>query len=156
MPSTLPSPKPSAPNASVSSNAKKPDYVLDSYALFALLQNEKGRVRVIELVAQAQNDSIALHLSLINWGEIIYAVERRQSAQVAREVMQDIDKMPIALVEVNRARVEAAAHIKSQYAVSYADAFAIALAQELNATLVTGDPEIKSVEPVISLLWLDD
>ncbi len=98
---------------------------------------------------------MTLYLSLINWGEILYAVERRQGVPVAHQVMQDIDQMPIVLAEVNRARVQAAAHLKSQFVVSYADAFAIALAQELGATLVSGDPEIKSVKHLIPVLWLD-
>ena len=38
--------------------------------------------------------------------------------------------------------------------MSYADAFAIALAQELNATIVTGDPEFRSVEKIVDILWL--
>lgn len=50
--------------------------------------------------------------------------------------------------------VLAAAHIKANYAVSYADAFAIALAQELKATVVTGDPEFGGVEKMVDILWL--
>jgi predicted nucleic acid-binding protein len=156
MPSIPLSPKSSSLNAPASESAKKPEYVLDSFALFALLRSEKSQARVAELIAQAQSGSVTLHLSLINWSELLYITERERDALAAQRLKQNIDKMPIALVEVNRARVEAAAHIKSQYAVSYADAFAIALTQELNATLVTGDPEIKSVERVISVLWLDD
>ena len=52
------------------------------------------------------------------------------------------------------ARVLAAAQIKTQYPISYADAFAVALAQELNATIVTGDPEFKQVESIVTLFWL--
>lgn len=155
MPSTPLSPKPSSPNAPPTESAKKPAYVLDSYALFALLQSEKSQARVAELIAQAQSGSITLHLSLINWGELLYITERERDTSAAQRLAQNIDKMPIALAGVSRARVQAAAHIKSQYAVSYADAFAIALAQELDAALVTGDPEIKSVEHIISVLWLD-
>lgn len=98
---------------------------------------------------------MTLHLSLINWGELLYITERERDTPAAQRLAQNIDKMPIALAGVNRARVEAAAHIKSQYTVSYADAFTIALAQEFGATLVTGDPEIKLVEKNISILWLD-
>lgn len=155
MPSIPLSPKSSSLNAPAIENVKKPEYVLDSFALFALLRSEKSQARVAELIAQAQNGSVTLHLSLINWGELLYITERERDAPAAQRLKQNIDKMPIALAPVNRARVEAAAHIKSQYAVSYADAFAIALAQELGATLVTGDPEIKSVEKIISVLWLD-
>ena len=34
------------------------------------------------------------------------------------------------------------------------DSFAIALAEESAATVVTGDPEFKAVEKLIPILWL--
>ena len=37
----------------------------------------------------------------------------------------------------------AAAHIKAGHALSYADAFAVAVAQELDAVMLTGDPEFE-------------
>jgi hypothetical protein len=43
--------------------------------------------------------------------------------------------------------------IKAQYAISYANAF-VAFAQELEATIVTADPEFQKVESVTSILWL--
>ena len=48
------------------------------------------------------------------------------------------------------------AHIKAHYPVSYADAFAVALAQEMDGPVVTGDPEFKRVEDegLISVVWL--
>jgi len=55
---------------------------------------------------------------------------------------------------VNEQRVLAAAHIKAHYPLSYADAFAVALAQELDATVVTGDPEFKTAESLVPVLWL--
>jgi hypothetical protein len=39
-------------------------------------------------------------------------------------------------------------------AISYAGAFAVALAQEMTATLVTGDPEFKRVESLVKIMWL--
>lgn len=47
-----------------------------------------------------------------------------------------------------------AAKIKGRYPVSYADAFAIATTLELEATLVTGDPEYNAVSTLIEILWL--
>ena len=51
-------------------------------------------------------------------------------------------------------RVIGAAHVKARFPVSYADAFVVALAQELKATIVTADPEFKKVESLASILWL--
>ena len=47
-----------------------------------------------------------------------------------------------------------AAHIKAGHAISYADAFAVALAQDRGATILTGDPEFKEVEHLIPIEWL--
>ncbi len=97
---------------------------------------------------------MTLHLSLINWGEIYYTVEREQGSAFARQLVHDIERLPILLMPVDRKRVEAAAHIKSRYSASYADAFAIALAMEIGAELVTGDPEFKSVSTLVPIRWL--
>jgi ribonuclease VapC len=52
-------------------------------------------------------------------------------------------------------RILAAARLKAEYPISYADAFAASLALELGASLVTGDPEFKTIKENLSLLWLD-
>lgn len=68
--------------------------------------------------------------------------------------MRDIRRLPILLSGVNEQRVLAAAHIKAHYPLSYADALAVALAQELDARVVTGDSEFKAVESLVPVLWL--
>ncbi len=149
------SPKPSSPSEPKNVSAKIEPFVLDAHALLVLLQKEKGQERVAELITQAQSGNASLHLSLINWGEISYITERERGEAFADELMRDLEKLPIGLAEVNRARVKSAVHIKAHYPVSYADAFAIALAQELGAAVVTGDPEFKAVEKVVSIFEIN-
>jgi ribonuclease VapC len=60
----------------------------------------------------------------------------------------------VDLIEAGKARALAAAEIKAQYPLSYADAFAVAAAMEFSAAIVTGDPEFKAVESYASVLWL--
>lgn len=148
------SPEPSAPSETPNVNANKPLYILDAFALMAYLQNESGQAQVEKLLAQALNDECDVWMSLINWGEVVYSVAREQGDELANQVIADIDRAPISLIEITRARVAVAARIKSQHRVSYADAFAIALAQEFSATVVTNDPEFRSVQESISILWL--
>ena len=126
------------------------NYVLDTHAIFALLQREVGYEIVASLVERAADD-VALSLSVINFGEIAYITQREQGKDRSTQILDDVRRLPIALYECTEARVLASANIKAQYAVSYADAFAIALAQELGATLVSGDPEMKSVEPLVTI-----
>ena len=44
--------------------------------------------------------------------------------------------------------------IKTQFPISYADALAVSLAQELSAAIVTGDPEFKQIESLLTVLWI--
>lgn len=133
---------------------KKPRYVLDSYALVAYLQNEAEADQVETLLDQAHENSVILHMSFINLGEIAYLVARRRGADRCEEVLKHLTLFPIHYEEVPWERILAAAQVKAQHAISYADAFAVALAQEMDATLVTGDPEFKQVESLIPVLWL--
>jgi predicted nucleic acid-binding protein len=108
---------------------------------------------VARLVA-AQNNEIALYMSLINWGEILYTFERERGVAFADELEQDPDDYPMILMGVDRKRIRAAARLKSMYRLSYADAFAVALAQELKATVITGDPEFRTVADIVSIDWV--
>lgn len=48
----------------------------------------------------------------------------------------------------------AAAHIKAQYPIAYADAFAVAAARSRNATVLTGDPEFEAVGEAVAIDWI--
>jgi ribonuclease VapC len=65
-----------------------------------------------------------------------------------------LEQLPIDLFPVDQPLVRAAAEIKSDHALSYADAFCIATAQRLDATVLTNDPEFESVENLIKIRWL--
>jgi predicted nucleic acid-binding protein len=131
-----------------------PAYVLDSFALFAYFQAEAGGPAVRGLFESAIDERAALHVSLINVGEIYYIVRRAKGDKRAEEMLKDLRQLPIILDLVSEARILAAARIKSQYALSYADAFAVALAHELRAQVVTGDPEFKNVDSIVNIMWL--
>ena len=132
---------------------KKPRYVLDSYALLAYLQNEVAADQVEALLDQAAERSATVHMSLMNLGEVAYILERRLGAQY-RKVLDELMAFPIQFEEVTLDRILNAAHMKANHVLSYADAFTVALAQELDATVVTGDPEFKQIESTASVLWL--
>ena len=129
-------------------------YVLDSYALLALLNNEPGAARVEDLLRQAEVDEVELSLSVINLGELAYIIERRWGPEKLRAILAYIEATKIQLAAADQPRVLAAAHIKAQNPLAYADAFAVTLTQELNATLITGDPEFEAVSSQITIEWL--
>ena len=134
---------------------KKPRYVLDSYALLAYVRAEPGGDEVRSLLGEAQKGQAEVYLSLINLGEVVYIVERRRGETVADEVVKKVHSLPILIADVDEERVLGAAHIKANQAISYADAFVAALAKELDAQVVTGDPQFEKVEPMVQVFWLD-
>ncbi len=132
------------------------EYVLDANALLAYFLAEQGAKRVGRYLQQASAGQTKLHMSLINYGECVYNIERRYGLTAVTRLQMFLENYPISYYEVDHPRVLSAAHFKARYPISYADAFAAALAQELDATLVTGDPEFRTVEHVISVAWLTD
>jgi predicted nucleic acid-binding protein len=72
----------------------------------------------------------------------------------AREALHLLEQLPIELVSVDQPLVRAAAEIKSDHAVSYADAFCIATAQRIGGTVLTNDSEFRAVEHLIKIRWL--
>jgi len=50
--------------------------------------------------------------------------------------------------------VKPAAEIRSDYPISYADAFCVAVAQRSKGQILTSDPEFKSVQHLVSIVWL--
>jgi predicted nucleic acid-binding protein len=133
---------------------KKPKYVLDSYALLAYLQDESTADRIEALLGEAAQASADLHLSTISLGEIAHVVERRHGVTACQETLDRLAAFPIQLQDATLDRVLAAARLKARYAISYVDAFAAALAQELEAPLVTADREFEQVESLVEVLWL--
>jgi ribonuclease VapC len=136
----------------VSSDRRR--YVLDSFALLAFFADEPGRQPVTSVLRDAEAQEADVYLSTVNYGEFAYIAERRRGVQSTRAAIAAVDQLPIMLVAADRALALSAAHIKAQYPVSYADAFAIALAQEVEGTLLTGDPEFRAVEYLVTIQWL--
>jgi ribonuclease VapC len=128
--------------------------VLDSYALLCYLRNEPAADQVEALLSEAAHGDTDLYMSTISLGEISYILERRRGAAACQEALDRLATFPIQLQEATLERVMAAAKVKARYAISYADAFAVALAQELGSPVVTGDSEFQRVAALIDLLWL--
>ena len=129
-------------------------YILDSYAVLAMLAGEQGAVRVQAILEAAQREEAQVYLSLINLGEILYITERERGLPLAQKTLSAIDQLSLTILAVTRDRVLAAAHLKANFPMAYADAFATAAAQEFDGIVVTGDPEFSMVETLIQIEWL--
>lgn len=130
--------------------------VLDSWALVAFFEDEASASTVEELLYKAARERHRLYLSVVNWGEIYYSTLRQASQAEAEARALEIASLPIDIVGVadDLKLARQAAIFKATYRISYADAFAAALAKEKKAELVTGDPEFKALEREIRIAWL--
>jgi ribonuclease VapC len=129
-------------------------FVLDSFAVLALLGREPGSQEVADLLRKAQDDETRVLMTWVNAGEVAYIVERRWGAERLYAALAVIEATALEIVSVERELALMAAHIKAEHAIAYADAFAAALAQQCAATLVTGDPEFRLLEGVLDIHWL--
>ena len=106
------------------------------------------------ILLQAEKEQAAVFLSIVNYGEAIYITEREQGLTATQSLIAAVDQLPIAVVDADRKLTFAAAHLKARHSISYADAFALALAQQQQAILLTGDPEFHQVESLVTIEWL--
>ena len=131
-------------------------YVLDSFALLAYLEGEAGMPKVRTTLEGAAAGRHRVYLSLINLGEVLYVVERERGLLEAQQTLAAVDQLPLEVLPVTRATVLAAAHVKAQFPLSYADAFAVVAARDRAAVVMTGDPEFERVAEsgLIAIDWL--
>ncbi len=128
--------------------------VLDSFAVLAYLQAEKGAQQVKELLHQAATGQLSVQMTVINLGEVYYITSRAYGQERAEEVLAMLRHLPIKLVVVDEKLALETARIKAKHPLSYADAFAVALAQRHDVPVVTGDPEFSCIETLVPVKWL--
>ncbi len=122
----------------------------------ALFNDEPAADAVELLLQKAGLGTHRLLLCVVNWGEIYYSVTRGASLEMAEQKAKEIAAVPIELVpvEADLHLVRQAAIYKATHKLSYADAFAGALAKIRKAELVTGDMEFKGLAKEIKIAWL--
>lgn len=129
-------------------------YVLDSFALLALLGREPGGDEMAHLLKEAQAGEARLLMTWVNLGEVAYIVRRRWGEKRLHRMLATLEATALEVMPVGRELTLTAARIKAEYPLAYADAFAAALAEQAGATLVTGDPEFRLLEESIPIRWL--
>lgn len=95
-----------------------------------------------------------LYLSVVNLGEVSYTIERRQGIQVATAALHRIDAYGVRIFDIDRSFALQAAKLKATRRLGYADSFAAALAQRMQATVLTGDRGFQRVEDLVPIEWL--
>ena len=128
--------------------------LLDTFPLLRLFKKEPGFEKVKALLSEWRRERVSLRMSEINAGELYYTVARKAGVDAAEEVLADLSTVPITLLPTTWELTLAAAKLKAQWTLSYADCFAAATAIEQHAVLVTGDPEFKQIEHLVSIEWV--
>jgi ribonuclease VapC len=131
-----------------------PTKVLDSYALMAFFEDEPGADFVRGLLQKAVESDTTLLMTVVNLGEVWYAIARSNSPEIADQYIHEIKGMGVEIVEADWNLTRQAAAFKANGNISYADCFAAALAKLKKAELVTGDKEFKALEGEVKIAWV--
>lgn len=128
--------------------------VLDSFALIAYFRGETTGAIVRDLLDKAASADRSLQMSDVNYAELKYTLLKKDGPAAWEKAARILEGLPIEFHPTNRAMADTAADYKARFKMSLADAFAAALAKEMKAELVTGDPEFKPLEKEIKITWL--
>ena len=119
-------------------------YVFDTEAIVAYLYGERGHEAVAGLLDEVFGGESAGALAETNAGEVIYLVSRFEGVDDAptdaslRAADRDLRALERRGLAVESADWRLAAEVKAHGDISLADAYAVALASERDATLVAG------------------
>ena len=129
--------------------------LLDSYALLAYLNKEKGFEKVRDVLANAQKTGFSVFMNELNVGETYYILYRKRGPEQAEYFLDTVMAgLSISLISNDFNAVVSASKIKARYPLSFVDCFAVATAKRENAVILTGDPEFKNVEEFVKIDWL--
>jgi len=127
--------------------------IFDCHAVMAWLRREPQARFVADLLIAVRRGELAGGICLINLGEVYYTTARKHGGRAAEQVMTDLADLGWTTYPVDQELTLAAARLKARFRVSYADSFALACAQEQQAELVTGDPELLVADHGVPILW---
>ncbi len=134
-------------------------YVFDTEAIIAFLYNEPGHEDVAVLLDEVFTGVTDGFLTETNASEVFYLVARFEGIDDSptdtslREADRDLRALERQGLELEAADWRLAAEVKSDGNISLADAYAVALAHEREATLVVGaDDDFDNLPVDIDLL----
>jgi predicted nucleic acid-binding protein len=132
-----------------------PTHCLDACAVIAYLRQEAG-AEVLKEIIERPNSLLAMHVC--NLGEVYYDFFRADGRAAAQTAWANALALPLALRrDADDAFIQRVGVVKVTEHVSFADAFALALAERLHVPLLTTDHhEFDAIEPkgIFRFLWL--
>ena len=128
--------------------------LFDAYAVLKYYQDEEGADKVEKLLISSRQEALSAYISEINLGEVYYQTIRRLGLEPAKKNLEQFSELPIRVIPPSSKIILSASEIKAEYAISYADCFAVATAIIFEASIITGDPEFKKVEHLVKIQWV--
>ena len=98
------------------------------------------------MFTEAEAGRLVLRMSAINVREVFYFVRKQFSEELAEQWRTASATLPVMIEVPTAADIWDAAMLKSEWPISYADAFAAAMAFKYNCPVITGDPEFRKVK----------
>ncbi len=132
-------------------NGGKPRYLLDTSALLTLSENEPGAQLIESLLIKGRHGEVSLYISFMSVMEAGYKAYRVRGEDGLPHLLAYLQKLPVTRVDVNDELIALAARMKGTYRLSLADAWILATAKQLGATLVHKDPEFEQAKAEVSL-----
>ena len=128
--------------------------VFDSWPILEWILAREPAAGIVErLWLDAQAGRLQLIMSAVNAGEVYYFLMKRGHTAAALEWRRRTATLPMRVDAPKMEDIWAAAGLKGQFPISYADAFAAELGLRHKCAVVTGDPEFRNVQG-LELDWV--
>lgn len=125
--------------------------VLDTSAMIAFIENEKGADRVQEILDPKSGFSIHMHAA--NAIELMYQIARKSDGKKAKLVLDLFIALGVTIRQDMDTHFQKRCYIlKTAFpALSLGDSMTLSLAQGLGATVVTSDKEFNRAKQVVNV-----
>lgn len=130
------------------------NYVLDTSALLAYIENEEGADEVGILFMNALDGIDEIFISTVSCIEVYYISIQEQGDIIARDRLRLIEDLPIFLEPLDEKLIRIIGDFKAANAMSFADSCIAGLAKFKDAILVHKDPEFEPIEDDVKQLKL--
>jgi len=127
------------------------EFVLDTSAIFAYLEDEDGADTVRDALRAAERGDWHIAVCFVTLTELRYILIQEQDIAGAIQATAIIKSWPISWVHSSEELCNAAADIKAVHRVSLADSFVAATAKLNGATLMHKDPEFQALDGIVRL-----
>ena len=129
-------------------------FVLDTSAILTLRADEDGADQVEAIIRDAATGNKLVYASFMTYMETYYRVFQLEGEEFAKRTYAELKSLPIEQILQDEIVLLQAGNLKATYRLSVADAWIIASALRVQATLVHKDPEFEQVAHLVPLLTL--